>query len=78
LLICDYHLGGKETGIEVIRQVRESVRHALPVILVSGDTSAAIVKQSSVVDDCHLLSKPVDADDLLDLSARLLAPRGVA
>jgi CheY-like chemotaxis protein len=75
LLICDYHLGGKETGIEAIRLVREAARHALPAILVSGDTSATIVKRSSGVDNCHLLSKPVDADELLELSARL--PRAV-
>ena len=41
-------------------------------ILVSGDTSAAIIKSSSGADDCHLLSKPVDADELVELSARLL------
>jgi CheY-like chemotaxis protein len=41
LLICDYHLGRNQTGIEAIRAIREAIRLNVPTILVSGDTSAA-------------------------------------
>jgi PAS domain S-box-containing protein len=73
LLICDYHLGRKENGIEAIRRIREATRPSLPTIVVSGDTSTGIVKTLNAVDGCHLLSKPVDAGELLELSARLLS-----
>jgi signal transduction histidine kinase/CheY-like chemotaxis protein len=76
LLICDYHLGRKETGIEVIRLIREATRDTVPTILVSGDTSTAIVNMLNGLDNSHLLSKPVDADELLELSARLLNGAG--
>lgn len=52
------------------------VECTLPAILVSGDTSAASVESSSGVDDSHLLSKPVDADQPLELSVCLLQAPG--
>ncbi|HEY9183636.1 MAG TPA: response regulator, partial [Gammaproteobacteria bacterium] len=73
LVICDYHLGGRENGVDAIRLIREATRPALPAILVSGDTSAAIAKTVKGVDPCRVLNKPVDADELLDLSAQLLS-----
>jgi PAS domain S-box-containing protein len=72
LLLCDYHLRGTETGVEAIRSIRASIRRELPTILISGDTSSAIAKTMSAIDNCQLLSKPVDADELLESSMRLL------
>jgi two-component system, sensor histidine kinase len=73
LLICDFHLDRGETGIDAIRAIRETAQQSVPAILVSGDTSSAMPKALQRIDGgCHLLSKPVDADELLDLVARLL------
>jgi PAS domain S-box-containing protein len=75
LLICDYHLGGAETGVDVIRAIRDRVGSDLPAILVSGDTTAKVTEVLQGIESCRLLSKPVDAENLLELSARLLRAR---
>jgi len=63
LLITDYHLRDEETGIEVIRSVRDQATIDFPVILVSGDTSDGIVVKD--LKDVSFLSKPVNTDELL-------------
>ena len=78
LLVCDYHLGRAETGLEAISALRRVTEPRLAAIIVSGDTSSRIVESLSGVADCHLLSKPVDVDQLLELSMRLLRERGGA
>ncbi|CAN7211031.1 response regulator [Pseudomonas sp. GL-B-26] len=54
-------------GLDLIRQVRESVRAAMPFIIVSGDADvkdAIAAMHLSVVD---FLLKPVDTGKLLEL-----------
>jgi len=63
LLITDYHLRGGVTGAEIIRSIRGHAPCNVPVILVSGDTSDAIVLKE--LEDTSFLSKPVDTDELL-------------
>ena len=66
LMITDLRMQ-PEDGLDLIRQIRESERAALSIIVVSGDTD---VKEA--VDVMHLgvvdfLLKPVDLGQLLDL-----------
>ncbi|MBF8739820.1 MULTISPECIES: response regulator [Pseudomonas] len=66
VMITDLRMG-PEDGLELIRQVRESERAALSIIVVSGDTD---VKEA--VDVMHLgvvdfLLKPVDLGKLVAL-----------
>lgn len=75
LLICDYHLGEAGNGLDAIREVRAATALELPVILVSGDTSPSMERIAAEIPDCHLLSKPVAADVLLDLIANLMRSR---
>ena len=63
LLITDYHLRDEKTGVEVIRSVRDQATIDIPVILVSGDTSDAIVFKD--LKDVSFLTKPVNADEML-------------
>lgn len=63
LLITDYHLRDGATGAEVIRMVRKQVSSDIPVILISGDTSDAIVVKD--LEGTSFLTKPVDTDELL-------------
>jgi CheY-like chemotaxis protein/anti-sigma regulatory factor (Ser/Thr protein kinase) len=72
LLLCDFHLGRGENGIDAIRAIREATQQSVPAILISGDTSSAMPEARQRIDGCHLLNKPVDADELLDLISRLL------
>ena len=71
LLICDYHLSGGETGTDVIAQVRRALGRELPGILITGDTSSTI-RDRRASANVRLLSKPVDADQLLELLKTLL------
>ncbi|MNF93070.1 Nitrogen regulation protein NR(I) [compost metagenome] len=71
LLITDLRMG-RVDGLELIRQVRESVRAALPIIIVSGDADvkdAIAAMHMSVVD---FLLKPIDTGNLLELVKREL------
>lgn len=64
LLITDFHLRNDETGLEVIRAVRNLVEYNIPVILISGDTSDRI---STVdLDRTTFFKKPVDVDLVLE------------
>ncbi len=76
LVIADYHLGPGRNGLDAIAAVRAAAGYAVPAILVSGDTSAGIAERLRGVDDCHLLRKPVDADELMSLSERLVQAVG--
>ena len=64
LLITDYHLRDGQTGVEIIRSVREKVSVCVPVILVSGDTSDAIVV--SDLESTSFLTKPVNTDKFME------------
>ncbi|MBT9573843.1 MAG: response regulator [Pseudomonas umsongensis] len=66
LLITDLRMGNVD-GLELVRQIRETVRAALPIIIVSGDADvkdAIAAMHLSVVD---FLLKPIDTGKLLAL-----------
>jgi two-component system, sensor histidine kinase len=72
LVITDYHLSAGELGTDLITTLRKNVGADIKAVLVTGDTSSA-VKQMR--DDPHLriASKPINADELLQLLNALLA-----
>ena len=72
LLLTDYHLGEGETGIQIIKGLRETLGVPLKAVLITGDTSSAI---RDLPYDPHLriTSKPVKTDELLALLRGLLA-----
>lgn len=72
LLICDYHLDRGETGLEAVRALRRAACNRIPAILISGDTSSAILEAKANVEDYRVLRKPVDADTMLALVRSLL------
>jgi CheY-like chemotaxis protein len=69
LLICDYHLSERTTGIEVIARLCNEF--PIPAILISGDAGPELARE---VDrrGYHLLQKPVDAKALRALLKLLL------
>ncbi len=71
LLITDYHLSDGETGLTVIAAMRETLDQGLKTLLITGDTSSVICK---IPQDPNLriISKPVDADEMLNLVEVLL------
>ena len=72
LVICDYHLSGGETGIEVIAALREILGISLRALLTTGDTSTEI-QQLPQDPYSRFTSKPIKVEDLLTLLRGLLA-----
>ena len=70
-IISDYQLGNKHSGIDIVAMVRQHHGRQIPCILISGDTSPAIVKLASVSGH-HLLHKPVRPAKLRSLIIYLL------
>jgi DNA-binding NtrC family response regulator len=67
LLITDLRMG-PESGLDLIREIRDSERAALPIIIISGDASvkdAIAAMHFSVVD---FLLKPIDTSTLVKLA----------
>lgn len=64
LVISDFHLLDGSTGAEAVRNIREFFDEQIPAFIVSGDTSK-VVKESRLLDNCTLMSKPIDTKRLL-------------
>ncbi len=64
LLISDFHLLDGSTGVEAVTGIREHYGVNIPAFIVSGDTSK-VVKEARPVDNCTLMSKPVNTGRLL-------------
>jgi signal transduction histidine kinase/ActR/RegA family two-component response regulator len=77
LVISDFHLSDKRTGIEAIEQLRAGFGAPIPAFLVSGDISPALLQEAQH-GGYHLLHKPVDPMPLRTMLNRLLKKRGVA
>jgi CheY-like chemotaxis protein len=77
LLITDYHLPNGKTGFDVINCVRKALGESLPVIMLSGDTSAEIEDRSHEVD-VRFMSKPIVPESLVAQVQELLARRAAS
>ncbi len=64
LLISDFHLLDGSTGVEAVILIREFYESDIPAFIVSGDTSK-VVKDARLLDNCTVMSKPVDTARLL-------------
>ena len=71
LMITDLRMGHVD-GLELIRQIRESVRAALPIIIVSGDADVKDAIAAMHLNVVDFLLKPIDASHLLVLVKREL------
>ena len=71
LLVTDYHLGGSETGTQVLAAVRAQLGKPLKAVLITGDTSSA-VRDLAVDHRVRVASKPIKADELLAMMRELL------
>ena len=67
LLISDFHLIDGSTGVEAVAAVRRHFDRNIPAFVVSGDTSK-VVKDARLLDNCTLMSKPVDPSRLLSMA----------
>jgi PAS domain S-box-containing protein len=65
VLIADYHLDGKLTGLDVLQQLRARQGRDVPAILMSGDLQSMMRVLKTSIPQCRFLSKPVDTEALL-------------
>ena len=72
LLITDYHLRDGETGLTVIAALRQTLGPQLKALLITGDTSS-VVRKISQDSNLRIISKPVNADEMLGLLETLLS-----
>ncbi|HXI66312.1 MAG TPA: ATP-binding protein [Steroidobacteraceae bacterium] len=72
LMITDYHLGEGELGTDVIAGVRDKLHSEVKAVLVTGDTST-VVKHMANDPRLRVLSKPIDAEQLLMVLKELLS-----
>jgi PAS domain S-box-containing protein len=71
ILISDYHLDGKLTGLDVLLNLRMQAHSDVPGILMSGDLQSMLRVVKTAVPRCRFLSKPVDSKTLLSAIAEL-------
>jgi PAS domain S-box-containing protein len=73
VFIADYHLDGKLTGLDVLRQLRVQQERDVPAILLSGDLQSMKRVVKTAIPNCRFLSKPVDTRALLAAISELSA-----
>lgn len=83
LVIADYHLDKKNTGLDLLLRLRERVGYEVPGVILSGDLPSVLRSLRAPVPCCKFLSKPVDTSALIEAIAELSAvsrdrKRGVA
>jgi protein-histidine pros-kinase len=71
LLISDFHLLDGSTGVEAVSAIREFFEEHIPAFIVSGDTSK-VVKDARLLDNCTLMSKPIDTNRLLSAARQAI------
>ena len=70
LLVTDYHLREGQTGTQVIAALRRTLARPVKALLITGDTSSA-VKELSRDPSLRIVSKPINADELLTILRQL-------
>lgn len=83
VVIADYHLDGKNTGLDLLLRLRKRMGYDVPGVILSGDLPSVLRSIKSPVVACHFLSKPVNTTALVDAIAELsttspTSNRGVA
>ena len=71
LVVTDYHLRNGETGVQVIAALRVILGNAFKALLITGDTSS-VIRRLTEDSNLRIISKPVNADELLSLLETLL------
>jgi len=83
LILADYNLPGRQTGLAVARDLRVALRRPVPVIIMTGDISTATLRLIAE-EDCVQLNKPMKLAALMTTMEGLLAgqikrkPHGLA
>ena len=72
LILADLNLPGGLDGLQAVARLRTALHRPVPVVILSGDTSAAAL-QAIALQDCMHLSKPVRSGELAHAVQQLLS-----
>lgn len=76
VVVADYHLDGKNTGLDMLLRLRERQGYDVPAVVLSGDLPSVLRSIRTPIPSCRFLSKPVDTAALMEAVADLsAAPR---
>ena len=64
-ILTDYRMP-EINGVELVIKIRNALNKVIPVVVMTGDTSAEKIKKANL-DKCTVLHKPVDMDKLMPL-----------
>lgn len=76
LIVADYHLDGRNTGLELLSRLRQRVGFEVPAVVLSGDLPSVLRSLRTPVAHCRFLSKPVDTAALLAAIEELSSEAG--
>lgn len=71
IVIADYHLDDKNTGLDMLMRLRERRGYDVPGVVLSGDLPSVLRSIKAPVASCRFLSKPVDTTALMEAIAEL-------
>jgi len=74
LVLTDYNLGGRWTGIDLLLWMRRTVRlQEIPTLLMTGDDPTEIRARLAMagLGDVGVIAKPFEAAELVEMLARL-------
>lgn len=75
LIITDFHLNHKESGMDIIAKAKTKDGRQIPAILVSGDTSPEVGTISR--ENLKVMTKPLEPDKLIEETRRLLKQHSI-
>jgi two-component system, sensor histidine kinase len=73
VVIADYHLDQRNTGLDMLTRLRERLGYDVPGVILSGDLPSLVRSLRTPVASCRFLSKPVDTAALMEAIAELSA-----
>ncbi|HEX8989726.1 MAG TPA: ATP-binding protein [Rhodocyclaceae bacterium] len=77
IVVCEYRLGGTETGYDVIAALRTAFGAALPAMLITGDTDPALMRRMAKTG-IAVQHKPLNTESFCNLLAELTDRRSGA
>ena len=66
IVIADYHLDERNTGLDMLMRLRAKAGYDVPGIVLSGDLPSVLRMVKATVPNCIFLSKPVDTAALIN------------
>ncbi len=74
MILVDFNLPNRMSGLQVAAKVREKLHREVPVIVLTGDISTKTLRAIAAAD-CVLLNKPVKLDEVTLAVQSALAPK---